>query len=120
MELPDFELRVRPADLAALLDLVRAGTISRSAASQVFARMVRTGEPPARIVDREGLRQVSDESQLRGWIDVVLAEHPEEARRYLAGERRLQGVLVGLVMRRSGGSADPKLVNRLLAERADG
>jgi aspartyl-tRNA(Asn)/glutamyl-tRNA(Gln) amidotransferase subunit B len=47
----------------------------------------------------------------------VLAEHPDEAARFLAGEKRLQGVLVGHVMKRSGGSADPKRVNQLLATR---
>jgi aspartyl-tRNA(Asn)/glutamyl-tRNA(Gln) amidotransferase subunit B len=109
---------VRPADLAALLLLVRDGTISNSAAKQVFARMVETGDPPAAIVEREGLRKVSDESALVVWIDEVVAEHPDEASRYFAGEKRLQGVLVGHVMKKSKGSADPKRVNQLLAARA--
>jgi aspartyl-tRNA(Asn)/glutamyl-tRNA(Gln) amidotransferase subunit B len=47
----------------------------------------------------------------------VLAAMPEEAARFLGGERRLQGVLVGAVMKRSKGSADPKKVNQLLAAR---
>jgi aspartyl-tRNA(Asn)/glutamyl-tRNA(Gln) amidotransferase subunit B len=111
------EFTVRPADLAALLLLVRDGTISNSAAKQVFAAMVETGDPPAAIVEREGLRKVSDESALAAWIDAVFAEHPEETRRFLAGEKRLQGVLVGQVMRKSKGSADPKRVNQLLETR---
>ena len=109
---------VRPADLAALLDLVRGGTISNSAAKQVFAKMVATGDPPARIVEREGLKKVSDDSALIAWIDEVVAEHPDEARRLFAGEKRLQGVLVGHVMKKSKGSADPKRVNQLLDARA--
>jgi aspartyl-tRNA(Asn)/glutamyl-tRNA(Gln) amidotransferase subunit B len=113
-----FAVRVRPADLAALLDMVRDARVSRSAAARVFATMVRTGEPPARIAERDGLLQVSDDARLERWIDEVLAERPDEARRYLGGESRLQGVLVGLVMKRSGGSADPKRVNALLAARA--
>jgi aspartyl-tRNA(Asn)/glutamyl-tRNA(Gln) amidotransferase subunit B len=48
----------------------------------------------------------------------VFAEYPTEAERFVGGERRLQGVLVGYVMRRSKGSADPKKVNQLLAARA--
>ncbi|HET9424840.1 MAG TPA: Asp-tRNA(Asn)/Glu-tRNA(Gln) amidotransferase subunit GatB [Gemmatimonadaceae bacterium] len=108
---------IRPRDLAGLLDLVRQGTISHSAAKQVFAVMVTTGDPPARVVEREGLGRVSDDAQLRQWVDEVLAEHPAEAKRFTGGERRLQGVLVGFVMKKSGGRADPKLVNQMLAER---
>jgi aspartyl-tRNA(Asn)/glutamyl-tRNA(Gln) amidotransferase subunit B len=109
---------VRPRDLAALLDMVRQGAISNTAAKQVFAGMVATGDPPAKIADREGLLKVSDESPVRAWIDAVLAEHPDEARRFAAGEKKLQGVLVGHVMKKSGGSADPKTVNQLLSARS--
>jgi aspartyl-tRNA(Asn)/glutamyl-tRNA(Gln) amidotransferase subunit B len=61
---------------------------------------------------------VGDDAALSGWIDEALAEHPEEAKRYLAGERKLQGVLVGFVMKKSGGRADPKRVNQLLMARS--
>jgi len=111
------EFSVRPADLASLLTLVRDGTISNSAAKQVFAKMVETGDPPSTIVEREGLQKVSDDSALIAWIDEVVAEHPAEAERYFGGEKRLQGVLVGHVMKKSKGSADPKRVNQLLAAR---
>ena len=108
---------VRPRDLAALLDLVKQGVISNTAAKQVFAAMVATGDPPAKIAEGHGLLKISDESRLREWVDQVLTEHPSEAARFRAGEKKLQGVLVGLVMKKSGGSADPKKVNQLLAER---
>lgn len=108
---------VSPEALAALLDLTRAGTVSHSAAKQIFARMVATGDAPAAIAEREGLLQVGDDGQLVAWIDAVLAEHPGEARRFLEGEKKLLGVLVGLVMKRSGGRADPRKVNQLLSAR---
>jgi aspartyl-tRNA(Asn)/glutamyl-tRNA(Gln) amidotransferase subunit B len=110
--------RVRPADLAQLLNLVRDGTISHTAGKRVFARMVETGKPAAQVAADEGLLQVGDDAVIAGWVDEVLAEHPEEASRYLAGEKKLQGVLVGFVMRKSRGRADPKRVNQLLASRA--
>ncbi|MBV9879991.1 MAG: Asp-tRNA(Asn)/Glu-tRNA(Gln) amidotransferase subunit GatB [Gemmatirosa sp.] len=113
----EFQLQVRPADLAALLDMTRDGVVSGSAASTIFTLMVRTGEAPRRIAEREGLLQVSDDAPLRAWVDEVFAEHPAEAERYMAGDRKLQGPLVGFVMKKSGGSADPKKVNALLAER---
>ena len=109
--------KVRPADLAQLQNLVRDGTISHTAAKQVFARMVETGKQPAQIAADEGLLQVGDESAIATWVDEVLAEHPEEANRYLAGEKKLQGVLVGFVMKKSKGRADPKRVNQLLSAR---
>jgi aspartyl-tRNA(Asn)/glutamyl-tRNA(Gln) amidotransferase subunit B len=112
--------RVRPADLAGLLDLVRDGIVSHSAAKRVFADMVATGDRPEQIADRLGVRQESDEGALGAWLDAVIAEHPAEWQRYRSGERKLQGVLVGMVMKQSGGRADPRKVNQLLVERAIG
>ena len=109
--------KVRPADLAQLLDLVRDGTISHTAAKRAFARMVETGKPAAQVAADEGLLQVGDESAIATWVDEVLEEHPEEATRYLSGEKKLQGVLVGFVMKKSKGRADPKRVNQLLSAR---
>jgi aspartyl-tRNA(Asn)/glutamyl-tRNA(Gln) amidotransferase subunit B len=109
--------QVRPADLAQLLNLVRDGTVSHTAAKQVFASMVETGKPAAQVAADEGLLQVGDEAAIATWVDEVLEEHPEEAKRYLSGEKKLQGVLVGFVMKKSKGRADPKRVNQLLSAR---
>ena len=114
------QFRVRPADLARLLDLIRDGIVSHSAGKRIFGRMVETGDRPEQIAEREGLTQVGDDAALRGWIDEVFAASPSEAARFKAGERKLQGVLVGMVMKKSGGRADPKRVNQLLAERLTG
>jgi len=112
--------RVRPADLAGLIKLVRDGIVAHSAARQVFAEMVKTGDRAEQVARREGLVRVDDDAALVGWIDEVFAEHPVEAQRYVAGEKKLQGVLVGFVMKKSRGSADAKKVNQLLAARARG
>jgi aspartyl-tRNA(Asn)/glutamyl-tRNA(Gln) amidotransferase subunit B len=109
--------RIRPADLAQLLNLVRDATISHTAAKRVFALMVETGKLPAQVAADEGLLQVGDEDAIATWVDEVLREHPEEGTRYLAGEKKLQGVLVGFVMKKSKGRADPKRVNQLLSAR---
>jgi aspartyl-tRNA(Asn)/glutamyl-tRNA(Gln) amidotransferase subunit B len=110
-------IRVRPADLAELLNLVRDGIVSTTAAKQVFAAMMVTGARALQIAEREGLLKVSDDDQLRAWLDQVWEEHPGEAARFASGERKLQGVLVGLTMKKSGGRADPKRLNQLLSER---
>ena len=111
---------VRPADLATLLDMVRGGAVSNSAAKRIFALMVQTGDRPEQIAEREGLAQVGDEAQVAAWVDEVIAEKPAEWQRYLAGEKKLLGVFVGAVMKRSGGRADPRKVNQLLSTRASG
>lgn len=109
--------RVRPADLAQLLNLVRDGVISHTAAKQVFVRMTATGDQPAQIAQREGLLQVGDDAQLAAWLDQAMADLPAETERLRNGEKRLTGVLIGAAMRRSGGRADPRKLNQLLATR---
>ena len=111
---------VRPRDLATLLDMVRSGAVSNTAAKRIFGIMTETGQLPAQIAEREGLAQVGDESQLAVWVDEVLAAQSAEWARYRAGEKKLLGVFVGAVMKKSGGRADPKKVNQLLAIRANG
>jgi aspartyl-tRNA(Asn)/glutamyl-tRNA(Gln) amidotransferase subunit B len=109
--------RVRPADLAALLGLVRDGVVSHTAAKQIFSRMVATGDPPAQIAEREGLVKIDDDAQLAAWLDEVIAENPAEAERLRNGEKKLQGVLIGAVMKKSKGRADPRKLTQLLAAR---
>ena len=109
--------RVRPQDLAGLLNMVRDGIVSHTAAKQVFATMVATGDPPAQIAARDGLVKVDDDAQLVAWLEEVVAEMPSEAERIRAGEKKLQGVLIGAVMKKSKGRADPRKLNQLLASR---
>jgi aspartyl-tRNA(Asn)/glutamyl-tRNA(Gln) amidotransferase subunit B len=111
---------VRPPELAGLLDMVREGAISHSAAKTVFGEMITSGERAERVADRLGLRKVSDDGALEQWIAEVCAENPTETVRFLAGETKLQKVLVGLVMKKSKGKADPQKVNQLLEARYRG
>ena len=108
------------ARLSALLDLVRDGVVSSSAAKKIYGQLLVSSDAPRAIAEREGLLQVRDDNALAGWVDEVLAENPAEAARFAAGEKKLQGLLVGLVMKKSQGRADPKLVNQLLSSRAAG
>lgn len=111
------EYPVSPQRIASLIQLEASGTLSNTAARQLLPLLGQQDADPLDLAEREGLLKVTDASQLERWIDEVFAESQNEARRFLDGERKLQGVLVGLVMRKSGGSADPKLVNQLLAKR---
>ena len=106
--------------LGALIRLEVDGKISNTAARQLFALMEtpdHANSDPLQLAESAGLLKVSDDSALEGWITEVLAEFPAEAARYLGGEAKLQGVLIGHVMRKSNGSADPKRLNQLLAAR---
>ncbi|MGQ0646818.1 MAG: Asp-tRNA(Asn)/Glu-tRNA(Gln) amidotransferase subunit GatB [Gemmatimonadaceae bacterium] len=112
------ELPVPATEVTRLLDLIRAGTVSRTAAKRVFDVLAREGGSAQAVAEREGLLQVSDDAALGQWIDAVWTAHPDEARRLIAGEKKLLGVLVGAVMKASGGRADPRRVNQLLQQRA--
>ena len=112
--------RVRPADLSGLLNLVRDGKVSHSAAKRVFASMIESGDRPEQIAERERLLQVRDSGSLEMWVDAVVAENLEEWERYRGGEKKLQGVFVGKIMKKSAGRADPKRVNQILSERVGG
>jgi aspartyl-tRNA(Asn)/glutamyl-tRNA(Gln) amidotransferase subunit B len=114
------EFRVRPADLGELLNLVGDGKVSHTAAKRIFSEMIRSGERAIQIAEREGLLQEGSADAITVWVDEVMAEYPEEARRFLAGERKLLGVLVGAVMKKSKGRADPRRVNQLLSSRTTG
>ncbi|MGI9091281.1 MAG: Asp-tRNA(Asn)/Glu-tRNA(Gln) amidotransferase subunit GatB [Gemmatimonadaceae bacterium] len=108
---------VHAHQLAELIDMVRDGKLSHTAAKTVFATMRASGKSAGVVTAESGLVQVGDDAQLNQWIDDVLSAMPSEAARFRAGEKKLTGVLVGAVMKKSGGRADPKKVSKLLAER---
>lgn len=108
---------VGPSALARLIGLVSKGRINRGVAKDVLGIMIESGRNPDEIVETEGLAQVSDRSELEGWVEGVLADHPEEVRRYREGEERLQGFFMGELMKRSRGKADPRRAAELLKNR---
>lgn len=108
---------VSAADLGELIALVNKGGISGKQAKDVFAKMFATGEPARVIVEREGLKQISDESALSAVVDQVLAANPKQVEQYRAGKTAVIGFLVGQVMKATRGQANPAVANRLLAER---
>jgi aspartyl-tRNA(Asn)/glutamyl-tRNA(Gln) amidotransferase subunit B len=107
---------VPPTGLVELVGLVKAGTISNSAAKTVFDEMLKSGRPAGAIVDQMGLRQVGDDGALRDWLAQAKSAHPTEFERYAAGEKKLKGVLIKYVMDLSNRRADPKRLNQLLDE----
>ncbi|RJR28060.1 MAG: Asp-tRNA(Asn)/Glu-tRNA(Gln) amidotransferase subunit GatB [Candidatus Latescibacterota bacterium] len=109
-----FEAPLDPSRLAGLIALVKKSAVSGSAARDAFKEMVRSGESAETVVARLGLAQESDSAALEKWIDEVIAENPDEAARYRAGKTALLGFFVGQVMKKSRGTANPKLTGELV------
>jgi aspartyl-tRNA(Asn)/glutamyl-tRNA(Gln) amidotransferase subunit B len=105
------------ATLSALVELVENGTISGKIGKEIFEESYRTGEPPLAIVERRGVRQISDEVQLWPVVDKVVSANPKQAQDYLAGKDGLFGFFVGQVMKETQGRANPIVTSDLLHKR---
>jgi aspartyl-tRNA(Asn)/glutamyl-tRNA(Gln) amidotransferase subunit B len=112
-------LPIQPASLAELIKLVDAGVINRNTGKKVLEQMVTTGQPPAAIVEAQGLAQVSDEAGLAQVVDALLAANRDEVDKYRAGKTSLLGWFIGQVMKETRGKANPDLVRRLVVARLD-
>jgi aspartyl-tRNA(Asn)/glutamyl-tRNA(Gln) amidotransferase subunit B len=111
------EAPVPAEELGALIAMVARGELSGKMAKEVFAKMFETGEPARRIVEREGLQQISDAAELGRIIDEVLEKNPKQVEQYLGGKTAVLGFLVGQVMKATRGQANPQTVNALLREK---
>ena len=102
------------ARLAELVALIDDGTVSSSAAKDVFQAVWGTEEAPTAAVERLGLGQVRDDSQMSEWVQQVVAENPGPVAELRSGKAKVIGFLVGQVMKLSGGRAEPGRVRELL------
>jgi aspartyl-tRNA(Asn)/glutamyl-tRNA(Gln) amidotransferase subunit B len=109
--------RLTPRHLADLARLVAEGAVSSTGAKIALAEAFAGGKPVEEIVDGRGLRQVSDESALLGVIDEVMAENPGPVEQFRGGKEGVLGFLVGQVMKKTRGSANPQLASDLLRRR---
>ncbi len=110
-------IRVLPfsaAEFAKLVELHASDTLSSRQAKEVLIEMIATGESSGSIVDRLGLKQISDESQLLSMVQEVLEAHPDRVEAYKGGKIGLIGFFMGQVMAKSSGSANPSTVKSLL------
>ena len=100
-----------------LLGLMVDQTINGRIAKDVFEEMVETGELPAAIVERRGLRQVTDTGAIDAAVEAVLAANADKLAEYRSGKDKLFGFFVGQVMKGMGGKGNPALVNEALRQR---
>ncbi|HOL71905.1 MAG TPA: Asp-tRNA(Asn)/Glu-tRNA(Gln) amidotransferase subunit GatB [Bryobacteraceae bacterium] len=108
------ESPVSAEQLGELVALISKGEISGKMAKDIFQKMLATGESARAIVEREGLRQISDTGELEALINQVLEQHPRQVEQYRSGKTQVLGYLVGQVMKASRGQANPAAVNKLL------
>jgi aspartyl-tRNA(Asn)/glutamyl-tRNA(Gln) amidotransferase subunit B len=109
--------RVTPGHLARLVTLVREGTVSSAGAKVALAEAFETGEDVDAVVERRGLRQVSDAGALEAVVDEVVAENDGLAEQFRSGKDGVINALVGQVMKKTKGSANPGLAQQLLRAR---
>lgn len=110
------DIKVQPAQLAALLNLVDAKVINPNTGKRVLETMYKDGEDPQVIVDREGLAMVSDTSVIDDAIQQIFADNADALERYRTGEEKLFGFFMGQVMRATKGKADPNAARQRLQE----
>ena len=108
---------IKPENLGEMVALIKGGVLSSKLAKKVFAEMLKADKSPKVLVKELGLEQVSDEGAIAAIVDEVLAENPQSIADFKAGKDRAIGFLVGQVMKKSRGKANPGMVNKLLVEK---
>ncbi len=109
-----------PAEaLGELLQRIDDGTVSGKLAKQVFEAMWNGEGSADEVIEKKGLKQISDVSAIEGIIDEVLANSPKQIEQYRGGQQKLLGFFVGQVMKATQGKANPGQVNELLKKKLD-
>ena len=109
------DAKIQPAHLASMVDMIAKDEISGKQAKEVFVDVVE-GKDPKEVIEAKGMKQVSDSSALLAIINSVLDEQPQSIVDYKNGKDRAIGFLVGQVMKKSKGQANPKMTNQLLLQ----
>ena len=107
---------VQPQELGKLINMVESGAISGKIAKGVFADMLAGGGDPEKIVQQKGLVQMSNEDELIALVQEIIAANPEQAQQFREGKEKVLGFLVGQLMNKTSGKANPQLANNLFRQ----
>jgi aspartyl-tRNA(Asn)/glutamyl-tRNA(Gln) amidotransferase subunit B len=110
---------ISAAHLGELVALINKSELSGKLAKEILPRMFETGEAAAAIMEREGLKQISDPGALEKIADEVIAANPKQVEQYKGGKVALMGFLVGQMMKASRGQANPAVVSEVLKKKLD-
>jgi len=97
--------------------LIDKGTLSAKMAKTVFEEMYQSSKTAIEIVSKKGLAQITDSSAIENLVDEILQLNTDQVEQYKNGKEKVFGFLVGQIMKKSKGQADPALVNKLLKDR---
>ena len=110
------DLKFTAIQIAQLVKIIDDGTISSKIAKQVFEEMTKSGNNPEQIVEEKGLIQISNPAKILPIIDEIIENNPDNVAKFKAGNTKLLGFFVGQVLKATGGKANPKVVNELVAQ----
>jgi len=109
-------IKIKPAQLASLINLIDNKTISTTIAKQIFEEMFETGKDPEEIVKEKGLVQITDKGVIVEAVKQAIQNNPKSVEDYKNGKDKAFGFLVGQVMKLTKGKANPQLVNEILKD----
>ncbi|MEP3917518.1 MAG: Asp-tRNA(Asn)/Glu-tRNA(Gln) amidotransferase GatCAB subunit B, partial [Ascidiaceihabitans sp.] len=110
---------VTPAQLGGIIDLIASDAISGKIAKDLFEIVYTDGGDPAQIVEDKGMKQVTDLGPIEAALDDIIAANPAQVEKAKENPK-LAGWFVGQVMKATGGKANPKAVNQLVAQKLQG
>ena len=105
---------ITPEHLGKLVKLIKDDIISGKIAKDVLIKMFNTKKDPEKIIEQQGLMQVTDVSEIENIVDEVIRENQKMVEQYLSGKDKLLGFFVGQSMKKSKGKANPKMLNDIL------
>jgi aspartyl-tRNA(Asn)/glutamyl-tRNA(Gln) amidotransferase subunit B len=112
------ECKIKSTDMAKLITLINDDVISNNVAkTTVFEAMYTDGETPDAIIERLGLKQVSDSSEIEAMVQEILDQNPQAVEDFKAGKQNAIGFIIGQVMKASKGQANPKIVSKIVQEK---
>ncbi len=109
-------LSITAHSLSQLIQRIDDGTISSTIAKNIFSQLIESKMDVDELIKEQGLEQISDTTEIEQIVITVLKEHQEQKDQYLAGKEQVLGFLIGKVMQKTQGKANPKLVNDLMVK----
>ncbi len=104
-------------ELGKLLDLINKQIISNKIAKEVFEEMFISGETAENIIERKGLKQISNTDEIEGIVDKIISSNEDQKKQYQSGNSKILGWFVGQVMKETKGQANPSVVNKVIIDK---
>jgi aspartyl-tRNA(Asn)/glutamyl-tRNA(Gln) amidotransferase subunit B len=109
--------KLTPSNLAMLINRIDDQTISGKIGKSIFEEMYESGSSPDKIIESQGLEQISDDGAIEAIISTIIQDNPSQVEAYLGGKEKLFGFFIGQVMKITEGKANPQSVNTILKEK---